>query len=143
MVIRIIYGGKINVKKYNFNALLILLLYNTFISMGTAFLIIKFKRMIIKLAKFKLAEMIKEDEFKKAAKMMQWEFYELQPGFINRELMKTSKNEWIDIARWKSIEDVKIANKNAKKALAVTKWLKMLDPGSVNTWHLDLVEEYI
>jgi hypothetical protein len=49
-----------------------------------------------------LAEGVDEAALLTASQVLQRDFFSKQPGFLHRELLKRSANQWVDIIHWKA-----------------------------------------
>lgn len=69
---------------------------------------------IVEFAAFTLAESASESELLVAAKRLDMEFLSKQKGFIQRELLKKSESEYVDLVFWESEELAKLAMAQAE-----------------------------
>lgn len=58
--------------------------------------------MVIEWAPFTLAAQVTESELLAASEDLQEGFLSRQPGFVRRELLRASADEWIDLVYWAS-----------------------------------------
>ncbi|MBR9682152.1 MAG: hypothetical protein GOV02_00575, partial [Candidatus Aenigmarchaeota archaeon] len=65
--------------------------------------------MIVEFSQFNLEEGSNVEEFLEAIELSQ-DFIEDQPGFVDREVLR-SGDEWFDIIRWESKEHAEAATK--------------------------------
>jgi quinol monooxygenase YgiN len=96
---------------------------------------------VVEIARFKMAEGVKEEDFLKAADAMTDEL-KVQGGFIRRELLRDEEGRWTDIVHWQSWTD---AQQAAGKVMDLPKCLnffQMLDRNSVDMSHVALVKSY-
>lgn len=97
--------------------------------------------MIIELVHFRLAQDVDEASFLAEAEKVQKEFLEKQPGFKSREIFK-GESEWVDIVHWEREEDANKAAENFESNPECSPFIKMVDPESVKSTHLEQVKSY-
>ncbi|MDX1343649.1 MAG: hypothetical protein R3309_13565 [Reinekea sp.] len=73
---------------------------------------------IVEWAPFTLAEGVTEQQLLEAAETIESRFLALQPGYIRRELLKKSEQEWVDLVYWSSQEDAEQAFQKAAESEA-------------------------
>ena len=89
---------------------------------------------IIELATINLADGKTEADLIDASKVFQSEFLDHQPGFIRRELVRSSEGQYIDIIHWRSQEDINEVMKIIESSPAVQAYFSIMrfDPKSPN-----------
>jgi len=65
-----------------------------------------------------------------------------QRGFIDRELLKSEDDQWIDIVHWKSLGDAQLAARNVMSIPTCLTFFKMMDEGTVKMMHFRQVRKY-
>jgi len=98
--------------------------------------------MIIELIEFKLIEGISEESFLKALNKAQVRFFNIQTGFIRRDLLKTKDDTWINIFYWKSIENAQKAAKEFTEHSSCLPFVQMVSPISMKITYLDQIKTY-
>ena len=65
-----------------------------------------------------------------------------QRGFIDRELLKSEDNQWIDIVHWRKLADAELAAKNVMSIPACLKFFEMIDEASMKMMHYKQIRRY-
>lgn len=82
----------------------------------------------IEWAPFTLAEGIDEATLLSASEVLQRDFLSKQPGFLHRELLKGSANQWVDIIHWVSREAVEQAMRKAQESPTCHRYFTLMVP---------------
>ena len=96
--------------------------------------------MIVEFSQFNLEDGANVEEFLEAIELSQ-DFIEDQPGFIDREVLR-SGDEWFDIVRWESKEHAEAAAQKFEGAEEVEEFAKMIDEESLVMLHLEQVKDF-
>ena len=96
--------------------------------------------MIVEFSQFNLEDESNVEEFLEAIELSQ-DFIEDQPGFIDREVLR-SGDEWFDIVRWESKEHAEAAAKKFEDAEEVEDFARMIDEESLVMLHLEQVKDF-
>jgi hypothetical protein len=102
----------------------------------------------IEWAPFTLAEGVDEAAFFAASEALQRDFLSKQRGFLHRELLKGSNNQWVDIIYWESRDAITQAMGNAQTSLECQNYFTLMVPpsgddpsGGISLF--DLVQRYV
>lgn len=96
----------------------------------------------VEIVEFKLFEGTEEDEFLKASEVVTKDFLEKQPGYIKRELLKSERDEWMDIVHWESFEDAQNASAEFLENDDCLKFAQLIDEEQMKIMHLEQVMVY-
>jgi hypothetical protein len=58
------------------------------------------------------------------------------PGFIHRQLSKTAEGQWADVVQWQDMDSAKKAAEGFMGAPECSGFMQMLDPQSIQMFHL-------
>lgn len=99
---------------------------------------------IVELAPFLIKEGVLEKDLLEASARVQADFIEKQPGFIKRELLKKSDQEYLDIVYWQSEELAKNAAEKAMQSEICHKFFLLMDLSNHNGGpsHYQIVKSY-
>lgn len=93
---------------------------------------------ITELALFRLAPAVTADEMH-AVVAQTWGVLAAQPGYLSRELLANADGQWVDVVRWRSLEDAMQAMKVMEQTAAMQPFMGCIDPHSVRMYHLHSV----
>ena len=102
---------------------------------------------IIEWAPFRLADGVTEAALLEASEALQREFLQHQPGFLRRELLRGTNDEWVDLVTWadrRSADAVLDAVRSSTVCQAYFRLMKggdTMDPGD-GLLHLQRVRVY-
>jgi len=82
---------------------------------------------IVELATINLADGKTEADLIEASMVFQNEFLNHQPGFIRRELVRSTNGEFVDIVHWRSQEDVDAVMKIIQSSPAVEAYFSVME----------------
>lgn len=99
------------------------------------------ENLTIEIVEFKLLKGPDEKVFLEASDTMMKDLKK-QSGFINRELLKSEDDQWIDIVHWRSLADAELAAKNVMSIPSCLKFFKMIDEATLKMMHLRQVRKY-
>lgn len=103
---------------------------------------VKKKRRIIEMVEFKVKQGREEEDIKKSSDKAQ-KFYEKQPGFEHRLLLRTkNKNQYFEQVQWRNEDHAKIARKEAESSEECKDFLGIISKSSVKISHPELVKMY-
>lgn len=85
-----------------------------------------FNTHVIEFARFTLAEGVDEATFLAAADALQADFLSQQKGFIQRDLVSATGNEWADIIYWENRESVEHAMQEAPDNPAALRYFQLM-----------------
>lgn len=88
---------------------------------------------VLEVVLFRTKEGITNTAFLREAAVVQ-AWIEQQPGFVHRELLKTSDNQWLDTVRWISLD---LADQAAAKIMDedhCQPFLAMIDESRMQMW---------
>jgi hypothetical protein len=91
---------------------------------------------VLEVVPFRTKEGIADTAFLHEAAVVQ-AWIERQPGFINRELLKTPENQWLDMVRWASLELAQQASDKFMNADDCKPFMAMLDETGMQMWHFE------
>jgi len=105
------------------------------------------KSQIIEYAPFVIKDSVSIEILLKSANDLQVNFLQKQVGFIKRELVKKSDNEFVDIVYWKSKEDAEKAGKNAANSPFCFSYFQLMKDAEhskidVNVSHFEIIQDY-
>ena len=98
--------------------------------------------MIIEIAQFKLVAGVSEEDFLKEAEAVQKNFLEKQSGYIDRELLKSDDDLWVDVLHWNSMGEAQKAAEVMMDDPATQGLMQKIDPSSVKMLHLEQVKSW-
>ena len=99
---------------------------------------------VVELAPFFIKEGVLEKELLEASARVQTDFIEKQPGFIKRELLKKSDQEYLDIVYWQSEKAAKNAAEKAMQSEICHKFFQLMNLSNPNGGlsHYQIVKSY-
>jgi len=100
------------------------------------------KRTVVEIARFKLNESVTDQIFLIEAERIQESFLEKQRGYLNRELLKDENGQWFDILHWASMAEAQVAAQVMTQEPACQQFIQMMDPQSINMFHLERQKEW-
>lgn len=100
------------------------------------------RKYIVELIRFNLIEGIDDVSFLKASAKVQYTFLKKQQGFIQRQLLKTEKNEWVDIVHWTTEEEARKATNKFATHTSNYPYILMIAPRSVEKLYLQPTASY-
>ena len=92
--------------------------------------------MIIEITQFKLVAGVSDEEFLKEAEAVQKSFLKKQSGYIDRELLKSDDDLWVDILHWNSMGEAQKAAEVMMDDPATQDFMQKIDLSSVKMLHL-------
>jgi mercuric ion transport protein len=92
--------------------------------------------------RFRLADGTDEQDFLKASDGVEEKFFGTQPGYIDRELLKSDDNRWLSVLRWESMEDCRRAGEALMSSPDAGEFLQKIDADSVEIVHVARVKRY-
>jgi hypothetical protein len=101
----------------------------------------------IEWAPFTLAEGVDEATLLAASEALQREFLSQQPGFVRRELLRGSSNQWVDLVYWASQDAAEAAMQNVVGSAVCHRYFALMagtdanEPGA-GVLHLAQVAQY-
>ena len=98
--------------------------------------------MTIEIAQFKIKAGVSDAEVLTASQEAHDGFLTTCNGFLDRELLKSSDEEWIDIVRWETMEDAQKAMQNFMGHPSTKKIGEVIDPSSIKMMHCEVVKKY-
>ncbi len=98
--------------------------------------------MTIEIAQFKIKAGVSDAEVLTASQEAHDGFLTTYNGFLDRELLKSSDEEWIDIVRWETMEDAQKAMQNFMGHPSTKKFGEVIDPSSIKMMHCEVVKKY-
>ncbi len=93
-------------------------------------------RPVVEVVLFRIKNGITDGAFLREAGAIQT-WIKQQPGFVSRELMKTTDNQWLDTVRWTSLD---LAEKAAAKIMNddhCKPFMGMIDDATIQMWHFE------
>lgn len=88
-------------------------------------------KITVETVQFRLNKQANEKEFLLAAELSQEEFFNIQPGFIDRSLSKDTEGLWTDRLRWNLLRHAQLAAQKMDKHPANQAFVEKIDPASV------------
>ncbi|MBZ0275318.1 MAG: hypothetical protein K8I60_04200 [Anaerolineae bacterium] len=89
---------------------------------------------IVEVVLFRLKAGVTEADFLREAAVVQvW--VEQQPGYISRETLKTSDDQWLDVVRWTTLELAEKAGAEHMVAVECFPFMGMIDETSIQMGH--------
>ena len=88
--------------------------------------------LIVEIATIELADGKTEAGLIAASKVFQDDFLNHQPGFIKRELVRSSEGKYLDIVHWRSQEDIDALMQNIDSSKEVQSYFSIMKFDSEN-----------
>ncbi len=82
---------------------------------------------VIEWAPFRLKAGVPDEALFEASETLQADFIDRQPGFVQRELLKGSDREWVDLVWWESREAADRAVANAAASAACHAYFQLME----------------
>jgi len=98
--------------------------------------------MVIELAQFKTKSGVTDAEVLAASQEAHDRFLAKQKGYVSRELLKSSEDEWVDIVHWETMEDAQTAMNSFIGHPSTKKFGEVIDPSTIKMMHLQLAKKY-
>lgn len=95
----------------------------------------------VEIVQFTSKEGIDEKAFLQASDAMMMDLKK-QDGFIDRELLKSEDNQWVDVVHWKSLANAELAAKNVMNSPTCLEFFQMMDQDSVKMMHFERIRRY-
>ena len=95
--------------------------------------------MIVEIAQLKLVKGTDPKAFVRATEATH-PFLQKQPGYVDRELLKLTDDQWVDLVHWKTLDEAKAAGKALMRDPSCRDFVKMLDPQGTKVLYHELVE---
>lgn len=95
---------------------------------------------VLEFAKVRILPEYALEEFQKEANIVVENFLSKQKGFVSHKSYITEDGSWVDLVEWESINAAKNASNQVMKSEICAKWMKMMDPESIQMEHLTPIE---
>jgi hypothetical protein len=90
---------------------------------------------VTELALFRTTPTVTADEMREVVAQT-WGRVAAQPGYLRRDLLANGDGQWVDVVRWRTLDDAMRAMSTMEQDPAMLPFVQRIDPHSVRMFHL-------